>query len=782
MTLNSLFWADTNANDIHLLPGLVSPRLDHLLWISDTTGNVRASSPPAGVTVGFTAEFDSAPSGHGVTMSATTGEITIANPLPAGARLRSFLVTATGREVGVAIPVTTRIRVYVHEAIDRMWLTPNPLTVRQGARGMRLSVLARFTDGVIADITNWSPFDPPDPADRTFVRATGSNTPHLTWSSNSGDVGVDTRTGVLDGVTPGGGATISAARPAPAVPATATVDVDLPWNTGVPLAHVSGPGFAAMSTVRNVLFLPDGFTTAADRIAFERLVRGLVARLNTRQKTRPFDLLAGRLNYFMAWVASPQPGVTIASELDRTTTTGTQADGRPIELPSVEIGPATPWRLDHLIHEVGLPAPAADLAGSPLATKVADWQTVYGLHITAGRVSHLYNDWLDRNDRVLVNERDTAFHTQIGVRPKVDGTGSDRSVTLNKRRLGEDDLDDFLSALTDAGGGALPNVWTRGGKDEDLLVILARSSRNAGSNAFRRTGRLQALTLMDLRTHRIEMNTPGNGWDVRPDPIPADVHPDTWTTVAHELAHSWTLRDEYGGNTVLNATRIAELAGRSNAQPRAALLNGAGQLVTTNLKWRWPRIAKAAELTGNPVALGGGAYRIPVVAGQGRAFAIDDIVRLRTRPLLTAATPSVRLRVTAPAPNEVTLQILTGGVINTATYPAGSVLMVPVRGRTPPPGSSATTWSWSRPASAPASTPPTIRSTPTRSRVRSPAARRTPWPAPARGCGCPCPPRRRTFPAGPRRTRPATRPGSSGSTRTGPRPTARSSGRPGSAS
>jgi hypothetical protein len=435
-----------------------------------------------------------------------------------------------------------------------------------------------------------------------------------------------------------------------------------------------------------VLFLPDGFTTAADRIAFERLVRGLVARLNTRQKTRPFDLLAGRLNYFMAWVASPQPGVTIASELDRTTTTGTQAEGRPIELPSVEIGPATPWRLDHLIHEVGLPAPAADLAGSPLATKVTDWQTVYGLHITAGRVSHLYNDWLDRNDRVLVNERDTAFHTQIGVRPKVDGTGSDRSVTLNKRRLGEDDLDDFLSALTDAGGGALPNVWTRGGKDEDLLVILARSSRNAGSNAFRRTGRLQALTLMDLRTHRIEMNTAGNGWDVRPDPIPADVHPDTWTTVAHELAHSWTLRDEYGGNTVLNATRITELAGRSNAQPRAALLNGAGQLVTTNLKWRWPRIAKAAELTGNPVALGGGAYRIPVVAGQGRAFAIDDIVRLRTRPLLTAATPSVRLRVTAPAPNEVTLQILTGGVINTATYPAGSVLMVPVRGPDTAPG------------------------------------------------------------------------------------------------
>ena len=91
MSVVSVFFLFNNARDIHLLPGLVSPRLDRVLSIEDTTGNARASDPPAGVTTQFQLLFIGAPSDHGVTLNDTTKEIEIASPLPAGPRLRSFV-------------------------------------------------------------------------------------------------------------------------------------------------------------------------------------------------------------------------------------------------------------------------------------------------------------------------------------------------------------------------------------------------------------------------------------------------------------------------------------------------------------------------------------------------------------------------------------------------------------------------------------------------------------------------------------------------------------------
>jgi hypothetical protein len=62
-------------------------------------------------------------------------------------------------------------------------VTPSVLHVRKGAENMRFSVLARFDDGVIGDITNWSPLLTPGAGDRTFLRRNTVAVPVLAWSS-----------------------------------------------------------------------------------------------------------------------------------------------------------------------------------------------------------------------------------------------------------------------------------------------------------------------------------------------------------------------------------------------------------------------------------------------------------------------------------------------------------------------------------------------------------------------------------------------------------------------
>ncbi len=133
MTVVSVFFPDTNARDIHLLPGLVSPRLDQLLFIEEDTGpSKRADAPPAGVTTQFQALFIGAPSDHGVIFDEATGEIEISSPLPAGPRLRSFIVLCGCME-GTNV-FTLPIRIYVHDKIDDMWVTPAVLHVHKDAK------------------------------------------------------------------------------------------------------------------------------------------------------------------------------------------------------------------------------------------------------------------------------------------------------------------------------------------------------------------------------------------------------------------------------------------------------------------------------------------------------------------------------------------------------------------------------------------------------------------------------------------------------------------------
>jgi IgA Peptidase M64 len=727
MTIVKAFWLD--GSDIHLLPRLVSPRLDQIMFLFDGNRLFRADERDPSVNVLFVPRFAGSPDNHGVRVDVQTGEVTVASPLPGPPRLRSFVIEATVSDPGPpgsGQPPSSfqlSVRVNVHEDIERMWLTPSPLTVRENAKGVRFTVLAEFDDGAIGDITNWAPSATPLTGDRSFVHVDGSGAPELTWSEGPGPVTVDAVTGQLTLTAAADQATrITARRPFPEpVPPSASASADArcagPWSDPVRLAHIHGPGFAAMADegVRNVLFLPDGFTGSEDdKAAFERCVRVIVSRLSVRARTRPWDLLTERFNYFRAWVPSPQTGVSVLNELDRAVEGGATV-GYALEHALKPAAAKPSWLINELLFEVGPPAPDHDTPGSPLGTvtsgRLQDWRTLYGTHVTAARVNPTYPAWLDRSDRVLLNERDTAFHTAMGERPRVDQQAPPRALQFHPLRMHFDDFDDFLRALTDDQGNELPEkVWGRTGKDENLVTIVCRTNRHAAANSRRgTTGKYLCVGLNDATTHQLTTNPDDDGFDVRPDPVPATVSVTTWTAVAHELAHSFDLGDEYGnqsggGPTILPAAEAPKLAAKPNVQPRGELEDADGKLIATSLtnpKWgAWPRIAKAGVLADDPEDLSGGRGEGPFVLrlqpGHGGAFEFHDVIRLRRRPLATAGAASDRLKVTSVDLDQLTAERLEVAALDPAGFPAGqtaaargvpaSIVLVPLRAEDPLPG------------------------------------------------------------------------------------------------
>ena len=574
-----------------------------------------------------------------------------------------------------------------------MWLTPSVMHVREGAENMRFSVLARFDDGVIGDITNWSPFRTPAAGDRTFVRRKGETVPVFSWSPTSGDVAVDAMTGVLDCNSTTANVRVTVERrplPAPVTHLARGTVLGAPaWSTPVRLTPVQGRGFSGMFSSRNVLFLPEGFLdNATEKRQFGELVRGIVSRLTYRPQTTPFDLLSQSkaFNYFMAWVPSPEAGVSVLNELRRVNIIGNQAEGLAMATPIPGRSGVAAWNLDELLYEVGLPTPVHDPIGSPLGTDAAgrlkEWRELYGETITSALVSGVYGNWLDHSTRVLLNEHNTAFHLAMSDRPRLDPVPA-RRVGFNRLRLSEADLNGFLGALADDKGNPVGAVWASGGQDEDLIVFLCRSARTGGTNGARTpSGHILALTLGDDHIHRLEEDLTFHEFRIVPDPIPGEVSVDTWITVAHELAHSWTIDDEYGGSGPISDDRADKLAAKSNLQARKTLLT-ANSLDADKIKWRWPRIAKAGVTFTQPVDQdGGGAgpFRVTMRKHHGYQFGRGDIVRLRTRPLATS-TASDRLRINRMLADgdEIELVLLPGSTLDVTKFPGDSVLISPKR-------------------------------------------------------------------------------------------------------
>ena len=428
-------------------------------------------------------------------------------------------VKCTAKEGGI-IKGTASVNVWVHQALDRVWLTPARLTVRQGAKNVRFSVLARFTDvdpvgnvsHGIADLSNWSLLETSATLERSFVRylhgPSGTDiNPAMQWTVTSGGgMSVDFTRGYL--TCPSAFANViveaSVLRASGNIIASGNAVGAKPWSTRVLLTPLSGADFNLMNNRRNVLILPDGFDSSpSSKTEFEALARQAVDRLARRAATRPYDLLKDHFNFFMAWVESPELDISVLNEL----------------------------------------VPQLFALGQPV------------LGIPHGKQS---NPRI--LDRFLTNERDTAFHIALGARPTADFDTEQHYPGFHELRLHPDDWDAFLRGLSqkpnDPDHHPEGEFWARGGKDEALRVFFCRTAANGAVNIpTSETARTVFMTLEQRDVHQVAANAAGDGYDL----VVAALDPDKaqmtcWATLAHELAHSFRLADEYGDNAVARAT------------------------------------------------------------------------------------------------------------------------------------------------------------------------------------------------------------------------------------
>lgn len=685
-----IFWNGGQGFDIHVLKGETSPSLLPLLVIvndsTPPTGTfANAATLPADVdTITFTPNFLSVttpPSHGGISVNTASGAVTVASPLPAPPRLQSFVIEAavTTKPPNPRTLGPIPIRVCVHDSITDFWLTPNPLTLRQNADGQQLTVLAEFDDDTVGDI---------------------SRRPGITWaSSDAGKIEFPSPTsGTMKAKVTSGTVPVTATHAG--ISRTADVTAEKPWSTPVAAKLVAGSaGVAKMASSPNILFLPDGFT-AAEKPKFEALVNSIVSQIQSNPALTPFNLLKGSVNFFMAFVPSPQRGCSVLYDLDlqrRRTLFGG-------EIPDpVKPTPPTPFTLANLIWEVGLPTPA-DAAIGPLAAR-GKWLFQYGVRVSLGFPDPVYVAWQQLSDHRLANERNSAFGFRNGQRPTMDSPTVARSVGFNSLRTTTDHLGDFFRnlRLKRNTGPMIGTIWAkqnaagtvpapsdpalpaglRVGQDLGFIFILLGGARYGGAQMDEGI----ASSLNYSEEVGLTEVAGSKQINLAPYALPSTPSIEVVSRVAHETSHAFGLQDEYGefeAPLTIPTTSEPGLKSQGNVIPASLVATSAvdsslDPAKLDKIKWLWPRVDAAGVLDASPVP-GALTLDIKLKPGHATTFKPLDIVRLRRRPLVDHPTPSGRMAVAAVTGNIVTVTPLPFTAITPADWPVGSVLIRPLRG------------------------------------------------------------------------------------------------------
>lgn len=710
MAITDIWW-DGGGYDIHIIPANSSDRLDQKLRFEQETGGTTTThngdSPPTGVTVTFAAEYKGAPAaGHGISsFNTATGVVTVDPVLPiSGLRLYNFIIRATVSEVGGSCSdadkasgrcMETIIRVHIHDSVNKIWLTPNTLTVYDGTTNQQFTVLAEFNEGQSAD-------------NITVGDITNSNWLFYTPTQNPGAISISSSTGkiTINNINQLAKVKVSigAIVPGPNFEDEKEVKTKASLAQARSIIRIRGHGPVNFSNKTNVLFVPDGFLDT-EKGYFNKIINRIVRKLQKDGHIFPYNKLEDSINYWRIqdsdFVPSQEQNVSVLAELDiRGRRSGRR--GKPVPFPIKPDSTATHWTIENLVYKVGLPV-SPDRSKSK-TTKINEWQTLYdGISGAKIRLA-VFNRWRRLADRTIANERDTAFGIRINDHPRID-RDEDRVTTLHERRTTSGQFQDFLVNIKH-GGNTVGTTWTTG-KDKDLICFISRSELVGGSQnetGFSTTlGRSEEVRLLlvsppDRGIELFPMNLL-HGGSLRP------LHPAIPPNIAHECAHSFGLKDEYGGGTGANLPThlVATYSSSGNIQPESDIALPIPQIGfdVTKIRWAWPRVKAAGVLTGQPTPSGSN-FTVTLTTVRAGDFSSGDTVRLRKKDFIgaplkfnadytfnksqdPASAFSDRFIIDTVIGNQITIKPDAGSSLTAANFPAGSLLIATVPASPTPP-------------------------------------------------------------------------------------------------
>lgn len=203
-----------------------------------------------------------------------------------------------------------RLRVHVHDQINSISLTPNPMTIRSDVNGLRFAVLASFqstvtvgstpiTNQVSADITYYSNFyftfnsAPSFLTKDTMGVLTISGTPSAQVLNNVLTVGVP-----------------DYLRNSPTVPITAngSLEIKQPLANSFVVKRLNKGKTMATNNANNILLVGDGFTSES---LFNQCVSKVVTKANKNTYLSPFNHFDDSINYWQLYFPSDEEGCTI---------------------------------------------------------------------------------------------------------------------------------------------------------------------------------------------------------------------------------------------------------------------------------------------------------------------------------------------------------------------------------------------------------------------------------------------------------------------------------------
>jgi hypothetical protein len=686
--------------DIHLL--LTGGSTSQMVVVADNTTNNISADPNTSL-VGFNASV--------VTASAVGG----ASPHI------EFTAHAVGESIGKVRHVDTSVvpnavfeflvRVRVHQSLTDFWIGNNQVTLHQGMDNYVLSVYAKFSDGTRGDI---------------------SGHPYVTYASNNPAVTVDA-VGRLTGVSMGA-ADISVTVGGVTKPITALVVVPVTTDRAI-VRRLHGNGL--FTERRNILLLAEGFSSRAD---FDRIAAEITNRLMNTVAHSPYNALRDSFNVWAAFEPqahpSPEDGITFCLEVKAPVTPAprTVPVGNPIP-PSFENPldiPGTGVGLVDLVPLVGLPTswlpnvPATLAAAKTAFGALRNFDgTTATLPNTAAITQDMFDAWLELRDHAPLQARNSrlgfSHGSRLGERRAVRGIiphrnlwyipeVPHRSLKVDERRRQPFNFFTFTNEffkslkmqgvpLTDPNYNLGP-TWAAGGADSGLACMIINDEYLGGAQV--RTGTTPPLKFFSTTVNvnsklDVPAPTPAGSTVLNHRAANAAAVPYEKITVvlAHELAHSLNLLDEYEGvddpsHTDARNAPAPELQQLHDSSNAAAFQDvesvvTPGRVDPHRAKWNLDRIEQADVLVA-PATGAGSIVTVTLKAGRGArwqaAKTANRGVFLR-HPDLTRDPTFVNDAALGP----LTVDSITGDtlalkatgivIITPLRFPAGSTLYLP---------------------------------------------------------------------------------------------------------